>query len=478
VSRALVRGWDPHATRLSVLGLLTGLLLGLAAVSQPMLALGLAFGLVFVVVTFRSLAAGVALFTVLVSLEGAPGLDAGIALAKPAGAVLAVAWAAELIGRRGDNQLLYREHPVVAFAAIGFAIWALASSLWAVDAGVSLSSSNRLAQGALLLFVVFSAIRTLADVRLVLGAYVVGALVAMLVGIATSGTDQQRLSGGGGNPNELAAVLVPAIVICGFALLAERRPFARWALVAIGLTLLLGLFLTGSREGLVGMTVALALAIVLAGRSRMPIVAVTLVVLGASVVYYASLAPPDQKDRLLSARSDRGTGREDIWKVAEQVVRDKPLHGAGAGNFPIVAPTYAARDINIARVDFVVDDPKVVHNTYLEVLAELGLVGAALFAVVVGGALRTAFNAIRRARSLPWDVQLLVRGFAVSLAGILSAYFFGSREYEKQLWLLLGIAFALAYVVDRQAVASATSGADEISNRALPRTVPGQASAS
>jgi O-antigen ligase len=240
-------------------------------------------------------------------------------------------------------------------------------------------------------------------------------------------------------------------MMCAFALLAERRPLARWAIGVVGLLLLVGLFMTGSRGGLVGMAVALVAAIILAGPARMTVVAAALVILGAGVAYYVALAPQAQVDRLLSARADRGTGREDIWTVALQVVRDKPLTGAGAGNFTVVAPSYAAGDINIQRVDFVVDQPKVVHNTYLEILAELGVVGTVLFGVVVIGALASAFAAIRRARICPWELQLQVRGFAVGLLGILSVYFFGSREYEKQLWLLLGIALALPLVVDRLA---------------------------
>ena len=458
------------AARLMALALASSVLLGVIAVAHQAMALGIALGLVFIVVTFRNLAVGLALFTLVISLEYVPGMESGVALAKPTGAVLAAAWAAELIARQDDTRSLYRDRPVLAGAAIGISVWALASSLWAVDGGVAVSSAVRLAQGIILLFVVYTALRTFRDVRLVLGAYVLGALLAMLAGIGTSSGGGVRLGGGVGNPNELAAVLVPAVMICAFALLAERRPLARWAIGVVGLVLLVGLFMTGSRGGLVGMTVAVVAAIILAGRARMTILAATLVILGAGIAYYTAFAPRDQVDRLLSARADRGTGREDIWTVALQVVRDKPFKGAGAGNFTVVAPSYAAGDINIKRVDFVVDQPKVVHNTYLEILAELGVVGAVLFGLVVVGALASAFSAIRRARVCPWEVQLQVRGFAVGLLGILSVYFFGSREYNKQLWLLLGIALALPLVVERLAASSRAKDGDEA--RVPARTEP------
>jgi O-Antigen ligase len=432
---------------LAALAATTSFLLGYIASIQPAAALGLVLALVFVVVAFRSLVGGLALFTLVISLEYVPGLT--VALVKPAGAVLATAWAAQLLTHRDRTRFLLRDRPLIAVAAFGLAFWAFASSLWAFDSGVAVSIAVRLGQGFLLVFIVYSALRQVRDVRLLLGAYVLGALLAVVVGLATGGTDSGRLAGGVGNPNQLAAVLVPAVMICSFALLAERRPLMRWAIAVTGLVLLLGLLLTGSRGGLIGMAIALTAAIMLAGPGRVAIIAATLVMLGAGVAYYAAVASPGQVQRTLSARAEGGTGREDIWAVAWEAVRDRPLVGSGAGNFTLVAPSYAVGDLNISRVDLVVDKPKVVHNTYLEVLTELGIVGAALFVFLLLGAVAATFSAVRRARAQPWAVQLLVRGFTVGLIGILIVYFFGSREYEKQLWLLLGIAFALPTVVSR-----------------------------
>ena len=47
------------------------------------------------------------------------------------------------------------------------------------------------------------------------------------------------------------------------------------------------------------------------------------------------------------------------------------------------------------RDDFIVDTPKVAHNTYLQVLAELGVVGLALFMTILLFSLVCAFKAHR-----------------------------------------------------------------------------------
>jgi O-antigen ligase len=94
-----------------------------------------------------------------------------------------------------------------------------------------------------------------------------------------------------------------------------------------------------------------------------------------------------------------------------------------------------------------VDTPKVAHNTYLEVFAELGIVGIVAFVGIVGGALWKAPDAIRTfMRSGDFSNEALARGLLVGLAGMLAAYLFVSGQYEKQLWLLVGLTAALPSV--------------------------------
>jgi O-antigen ligase len=140
-----------------------------------------------------------------------------------------------------------------------------------------------------------------------------------------------------------------------------------------------------------------------------------------------------------------GTGREDLWRVAIQMFKNHPLNGVGTGNFQVVEPRYALQNINLPRVDLVVDTPKVAHNTYLHVLTELGVVGFAAFAGMLLGALGLAWRAIHTlARRGELRMEILGRGVLIGTIGMLAAYVFITAQYEKQLWLLLGICAALA----------------------------------
>jgi len=453
-----------HIPRTGTLPLLAAggcVLVGGIAVIAPAAALALVIGIGFLLVTFRSLPAGLGVFTLLIALDEIPGLQSGVTFVKLAGGVLVAAWLAQVVLRRDDTQSLLRERPLLSAAAAGLVVWALASSLWADDQGVAISSALRLSQGVVLLFVVYSALREPKHVRWLLGAYVGGTLVAAAFALASfSGGDSGRLGGANTNPNELAAAILPAIMVCAFAFLGERRPVARWAISVGGSMLLLALLMTGSRGGLVGLAVALVAAVVAAGPGRLKIVAAALVIIGIGIVYYATYAPQDYVDRLAAVRNDGGTGRSDLWEVALVIADDRPVTGVGAGNFPVAEARYAAAEVDIERIDLVLDKTKVVHNVYLSLLSELGSVGLGLFLCLVLGALASIVQALRRLRGSDWPFQLLVRGFLVGVVAIMVAYTFTTAEYEKQLWLLLGVAFALPALAAR--VAGATRFPDSL----------------
>jgi len=436
------------------LPLITGvgaLLLGVVATVLPAAAVALVAGLGFVLIAFRSLAAGLALFTLLISVEQVPSLASGLTFVKLGGGVLAAAWVAQIILRRRDAPLLLRERPWISATAICLIVWSLASSLWAADSEIATSSALRLSQGIFLLFIVYSGLREPRHVRWLLGAYVVGALLAAGFGIVSGGggEDPGRLAGGVGNPNELAGFLLPALMVCIFMLIGGRRGLLPWASAVAALLLLLALLMTGSRGGLAGLAVALAAAILLAGPARVRIVAVALMIFGVGGAYYLTSAPAEQIDRISSFTEDGGTGRTDLWAIGAEMTRDHPLTGVGAGNFSVAEPEYATRPLSLSRIDLVLDDTKVAHNTYLSFLSQLGFVGLALFATLVIGGIVSGLKAVRRLREHEWQLQQLTRGFVVGFVGMLAAFTFSSADYQKHLWLLLGVAVALPSLTSR-----------------------------
>jgi O-antigen ligase len=202
------------------------------------------------------------------------------------------------------------------------------------------------------------------------------------------------------------------------------------------------LFLTLSRGGLVALGASLLAAIVIAGRWRGRVIVLTLLALIGCVTYFAAFAPLEARQRVTTVQG--GTGRTDVWTVGWRMVQNDPWRGVGAGNFANSSIHFLLQPGSIKRTDFIVDTPKVAHNMYLEVLAELGIPGLALFLAILGFSLLCIVRAARSfKRSGDVTLEILSRAIFVALVGILASDFFGSREYSKQLWLLLALGPAL-----------------------------------
>jgi O-antigen ligase len=406
---------------------------------------------------FRSLPAGVAFFTMITFFERLPATPTeGLSGLKIAGATLAGAWALVVLNRRRQAPFLLRDHPVIGYCAVVLVGWSAASMLWATDSGVAFSSTIRLLQGVMLLVIVFTAIEDRRSLEWIVWAFMGGAALTIAIGVLGPGESDSsysgsRLTGRIGDPNELAAILVPALALAAFSMTGRRAPLTRWILAVFTIVFAAALFLTQSRGGLVAFATLVVVAPFLAGAARARTIAVLLTVVAAGVTYYGFFADEEARARVTSFEQGGGTGRPDLWSISYQASRDHPLTGVGLGNFIIVEAEYAARDdLDLERVDLVVDDPKVVHNTYLHVLAELGAVGFLAFSVVVGGAIGLGRRSIRRfAHAGLQDMETLARAILIGTIGMLAAYTFISAQYEKQLWLLLGITASLGTIAAR-----------------------------
>ena len=433
---------------------LAGVLIGVAAVRSPTLALGAVVGIAFVGVAFRSLPGGLAFFVVLTFFDQLPGSPTtGLTLLKAAGFVLAIAWVTALAARRATMPLLFRDHPWLAYVTVFFLTWSFASVLWAEDSASARFETSRLVQNAVLFFIVFSAIEKRQHLLWVLGAYLGGAFLTAVVGLAGGSSSEQfspyadvgRLSGGIGDPNELAAILIPAVAIAAFLIPTTRAPLMRWLLLSLVLVISLALFFTQSRGGLLALAVVLVVTPFLAGPVRLRALLVIIAVAALGIGYFALVAPPQAIQHVTKFSVGSGTGREDLWKVSIQMFNDHPFGGVGTGNFQVIEPKYALHDINLTRPDLVVDTPKVAHNTYLHILTELGLIGITAFGAMLIGSLLIAKRAIRSfAERGELRLEIVARGVLIGTLGMLAAFVFITAQYEKQLWLLLGVCVSLS----------------------------------
>src|SRR5207302_10694486 len=114
--------------------------------------------------------------------------------------------------------------------------------------------------------------------------------------------------------------------------------------------------------------------------------------------------------------------------------------GIGLNNYRIVAPAYVLRPGSLRHVRQISDQPHVVHNTYLQLLTETGVVGLGLFASVVAACMAAAWRAARIFDRMAYgDMARLSRAVLLAAFGALVTQVFQSNGYDWRTWALLGL---------------------------------------
>jgi len=430
-------------------------LMGIAAGINPRYALAGAFGLAFVMVVLVDLTVGLCAFTFLSFLELLlVSEDRSFSFLKVAGFLLLLSWVATISTSREQDKSFIAAHPQFTFVLIAFLSWAVLSSYWAEAPGRAYDTSWRYFQNMILFLIVYTAIRHRSHVKWLGWSWLGGATFATIPAILNPPQYEDdlttRISGTIGDPNELAALLVAGTAFAvALSVVSKGNPLARIAAMGAVFLFLFGIFYTVSRGGMIALAVSIVAACLMSGRYRVQATIVGVLTALFVVFYFSTLAGVDARDRITTVQG--GSGRTDIWTVGWRMVEDKPVTGVGSGNFNVSSIHYLLVSPGaIERDEFIVDHPKVAHNSYLQVLAELGVVGLTLFLSIIGFAMHCALKAARWfGRVGDTQMEIVARASVVALVGILAADFFITEQYGKQLWLLLGLGPALLGVARR-----------------------------
>ena len=431
---------------------LAACVVGLALAVRVPLGIGLLVAFCYVPLVLLNLPLGLALWVLLVFIERVPVVSIG---PNAAALLIAFAWlGAVATGPRSPLHVL-RRHRVMAGAAAVLVVWLTLSLAWAEDVGFGAEMAWRWWASVLLLVIVATTISTPRELRLIVGAFVVGALLSVAAGVVGAeppptaeqiGDPSGRLAGSYGDPNYLAAGVVPAIALAIAMFVAARSALVRLGLVVAVAILAAGLAATESRGGWIAAIVAIVGALaLLRGRRLQVALAVAVLVSLAGIVIANS---PTAWERI--ANPGGGAGRAELWTIAWRIAADHPVAGVGLNNFRVFSPRYVRQPGSLEEVALVVERPLEVHNVYLELLAESGVIGLLAFLGLVAASLGAALAAARRldARRDP-ALPSLSRAIVIAVAGTLAASFFLSNATDRRTWVLLGLGPAAMAVAGR-----------------------------
>jgi len=321
----------------------------------------------------------------------------------------------------------------------------------------SIVSWLRLAVTLSIAFLAASVIETRRDVRIVLGAIAVAGISTVVFAAASADGSLADRIGGALGPNALGLVSGLLVVIAAFGAVTTRPPF-RIALLVAGVA---GLLLAKSVASFVAVAVVLALGASFAGRpgpgrgAARLIVALT--VAGVIVVGLVQLVRPEVTPGSEGFRSSSATQRIVLGAAGLEIFERNPVIGAGwrqssepavIGDREIVSQVRQrfpdARPLLYPDVS-----PSSVHNTYVQVLADLGLIGFGLFAALV---VAIGVGAWRLLRGLDREDDLWREAWAISLGLLLLLVWFndnplfGGQVETTLAALLVGTLAAIARI--------------------------------
>jgi O-antigen ligase len=399
---------------------------------------------------------GVALWIPLVFLERIPVVGRA---STSVSIMVGLAWIATLPTRRWAVAATLRRHAGLVFLLLLLLLWVSFSVIWSVDPAATVRGFGFWWVAAGVFIVVATSLTERRHVVLLCAAFILGAVISVIAGFLpgaaalsdVAGTPEaNRLAGAYGDPNFLAAGLVPAIALAaGLAAVVDGR--RRALLLACAAFLAVGLLATGSRGGVVAAAVAVGGALLVARGKRLSILGIL-----ATLVLIAGLWAAATSSSSLNRIRDfgTGTGRADLWTIALRMGDAKPITGVGLEGYPEAAGDYLRRPGRLQSgqlgAQLVLQQPHEAHNTYLQLYAETGIVGIALLAAVLVAALRATWMAARafersgdfRFASLAWSVL-------IAQVAVLAASAFITSPDDKRTWILLALGPALLTVASR-----------------------------
>ncbi len=228
------------------------------------------------------------------------------------------------------------------------------------------------------------------------------------------------------------------LAILSFLLQPDTKAFSTWLQRALfligGVTLLYGLFYSGSRgtlialliavsfTGLVGITFRRGRRLVLAGA------AVTLAIV-AGITLFAPDAVTTMNRRVLYTLSGPldQTARTRVLRAnaALEMFTQHPFTGVGIGGFDAEFNRFTG-----TRGDYP-------HNLFLEVAAELGILGLLFISILIINSFREVFITLTRANR---RIPLIV--LTVTVYSLVNALFSGDLNDNRLLFTALGLCFA------------------------------------
>lgn len=343
-------------------------------------------------------------------------------LTRVIGMLTAMAWFSSAIFTRRFR----KPHPlhIVMFL---FILWNVASFFWSVGIDETVEHIKTYIQLAMLAWILWDLYTTPLALKAALQAYVLGACVTIgstisnyLAGQIISVHEVGRYAGAGLNAVDLALVLSLSLPIAWHLATTAGNDAKAHVLRLLNYAYipacLFTIVLTASRMALFTVVPAILYIIGTANQLKPFSRILVFIVLVGTMFALEPYIPQSTVDRLATAGVSIATGdlggRGGLWRASMEAFLEHPFLGVGSG---------ALSTTNLLGT--------VAHNTFLSVLAELGLIGFTLFVIML------AIAAVQAANQPKWHAGLWITVLLIWAIGVFNL----TWEYRKPTWLFLSL---------------------------------------
>lgn len=266
------------------------------------------------------------------------------------------------------------------------------------------------------------------------------------------GTVIRRVGGTYMHPNALSmpmAVLLPFLAVK--AIDNREHKLFRLVLAGAALCAALCLILTLSRGAMLGLAGAVGLGglLFLTVSGSMTFVRKHLryfVLGGIGVVILGLIFSGPIVRKFTESDPENVISRLNLNKMSEEIIAEYPLAGVGLNNANVVGPKYSY----YRTYEMIFKIPPVVHNIYLLVASEIGLVGVGLWLLFIFSVLATGARALY-VKGLEMRDKLLLLALIIGMLNFLISDLVGYSlrvlEVGFLSWWILGLLLAVAKTV-------------------------------
>jgi len=261
--------------------------------------------------------------------------------------------------------------------------WHLIALIWSPAEEAAIKAANTFTQLVLVSLVYTYMINDIYKLRGAYLAYVIGAMVAF--GIIFSnflrgieGPYFGRYTIENIETDSMAIILSLAIPMAVWLFREYKNPIVKLACLGCVPVLFYGIFLTGTRTGLVTGMVGLMYLVFTQRKASFNLKLFYIASSIAFVTVFLSLAPKASVERIFSIGQAIETGdlnsREIIWQYSLESWKEQPIIGGGTGSL--------GNSLNRYHINF-----DSAHNSYIQLITEHGVIGLGIYFLMFGSLL-------------------------------------------------------------------------------------------